>query len=209
MPYEKSVFKRIVKDMVKDIKQIVNDDTLYVSIKQNNHCDTYQKEMDNTNAKLWNYCVIYIGSINAILLLVFMYDIWKNYRVYYKSTSPVTTPKHNSNSNLVAFGSNHNFIEVPRTVGSRETFEVPRTVGSRETFEVSNKKNDIEMIVTSDIPITFRLYYWRNSGFVAEFIKTTEFIVLVAIFEYFFFVSIVDHFKIANSKTLLCDGMNV
>ncbi len=193
MPYEKSVFKRIVKDMVNDVKQMVTDDTLSISIQQNSHCDTYQKEMDNTNAKLWNYCVIYIGSINAILLMVFMYDIWKNYRIYYKSTSPVTTPKHNSNSNLVEFGSNHNFIEVPRTVGS---------------FEVSNKKNDIEMIMTSDIPVSFCLYYCRNSGFVAEFIKTTEFIVLVAIFEYFFFVSIVDHFKIANSKTLLCDGLN-
>ena len=201
MPYEKSVFKRIVKDMVNDVKQLVDDDALSISIKQNNHCDTYQKEMDNANAKLWNYCVIYIGSINAILLMVFMYDIWKNYRIY-MGAMPVTTPKHNSNSNLVAFGSNHNFIEVPRTVGS---FEVPRTVN---TFEVSNKKNDIEIQTTSDIPITFRLFYWRNSGFVAEFIKTTEFIVLVAIFEYFFFVSIVDHFKIANSKTLLCDGIN-
>ena len=44
MPYEKSVFKRIVKDMVNDVKQLVDDDALSISIKQNNHCDTYQKE---------------------------------------------------------------------------------------------------------------------------------------------------------------------
>ena len=205
MPYEKSVFKRIVKDMVKDVKNLV-DDTFSIALPQNSNCDLYQTELDNANAKLWNYCVIYLGAINAVLVVVFIYDVWKNYRVYVGGT-PTTTPKHTSKSNLVAFGSNHNFIEVPRTVGSFGTFEVPRTL------ELSNKKNDdiVGLKINSieeDIPISFRLYYWRNSGFVAEFIKTSEFIVLVALFEYFFFVSIVDHFKIANSQTLLCDGMN-
>ena len=223
MPYEKSVFNRIVKDMVKDVKNLV-DDTFSIALPQNSNCDLYQTELDNANAKLWNYCVIYLGAINAVLVVVFIYDVWKNYRVYVGGT-PTTTPKHTSKSNLVAFGSNHNFIEVPRTVGSFEvprtvgsfgTLEVPRTVGSFEvprTLELSNKKNDdiVGLKINSieeDIPISFRLYYWRNSGFVAEFIKTSEFIVLVALFEYFFFVSIVDHFKIANSHTLLCDGMN-
>jgi hypothetical protein len=95
----------------------------------------------------------------------------------------------------VAFGSNPNFIGIPSTV------------------EMTNKKNDgpsaIEVATKDDIPLSFHVYYWRNSGFVAEFIKTTEFIVLVAIFEYVFFVSIVDKYKIANSHTLMCDGMEL
>ena len=92
-------------------------------------------------------------------------------------------------SNLVAFGSNHNFIELTSPKGKKTD-------------------NDFQgvAIEISQTP-SFYLYYWHNSGFLSEFIKTAEFIVLVGIFEYFFFVSIVDKFKIANSHTLLCDGI--
>jgi len=186
MPYEKTVFKRIVKDMVKDM-----DDTFSIAIPTNSNCALYQTELDDANAKLWKYCVIYLGTINAILLAVFIHDVWKNHRIYAGGAN-VHSPKHNSKSNLVAFGSNPNFVEL------------------------TNKKTDvqdalncsaIEVATHDDITVSFYLYYWRNSGFVSEFIKTTEFIVLVAIFEYFFFISIVNKFKIANSHTLICDGM--
>ena len=66
--------------------------------------------------------------------------------------------------------------------------------------------NDNNSSVTTDIieNPTFIKYYWYNSGFLAELIKTVEFIVLVGIFEYLFFAYIVNKFKIANSKTILC-----
>ena len=51
---------------------------------------------------------------------------------------------------------------------------------------------------------TFVKYYWYNSGFLAELIKTVEFIILVGIFEYIFFAYIVNKYKIANSNTILC-----
>lgn len=179
MPYEKTVFKRIVKDMMKDVIDV-----------RPSRCHAYQTELDDANAKLWNYCVIYLGTINAILLVVFIHDVWKNCRTYAKTTRGVHSPK----SNLAAFGSNPNFICL--------------------TIEMTNKKSDtldqrvcspIEVETQDDISLSFHVYYWRNSKFVTEFIKTIEFIVLVALFEYFFFVSIVDKFKIANSRTLLCD----
>ena len=189
MPYEKSVFKRIVKDMIKDVQGLVDDDSIFsITPPDTSLCDAYQTELDDANAKLWKYCIIYLGTINAILCAVFIHDVWKNYRLFCATSCP--SPKHNSKSNLVAFGSNPNF----------------------HLCEMTNKKNDdkdgldssaIEIV---DNPVPFHIYYWRHSGFVAEFIKTTEFIVLVAVFEYFFFVSIVDKFKIANSHTLVCDG---
>jgi len=199
MPYEKSVFKRVIKDMVKDVKHWVNDD-ISIDPSFTSQCSTYQTELDDANAHLWNYCVIYLGVINAILAVVFIHDVWKNHKFYTIGTigATITSPRHNSKSNLVAFGSNHNFTEVPKTL------------------EMTNKKNDdgvglkcspIEVVTKDDNSIPFHVYYWRNSGFVAEFIKTTEFIVLIGLFEYFFFVSIVDKFKIADSKTLMCDGI--
>lgn len=200
MPYEKSVFKHVIKDMVKDVKHWVNDDVLFsIDPSYTSQCAAYQTELDDANARLWNYCVIYLGVINAILAVVFIHDVWKNHRIYAVGTTITTTsPRHNSKSNLVAFGSNHNFTEVPKTL------------------EMSTKKNDdvvglksktIEVSTKDDNSIPFHVYYWRNSGFVAEFIKTTEFIVLIGLFEYFFFVSIVDKFKIANSQTLMCDAI--
>ena len=188
MPYEKTVFKRIVKDMVKDVKNLIDDDTFSIAIPTNSNCALYQTELDDANAKLWNYCVIYLGAINAVLLVVFIHDVWKHLALHNGGTSA----KHNSKSNLVAFGSNPNFVEL--------------TNKKTDDQDASNC-SAIEVATHADIPVPFYLYYWRNSGFVAEFIKTIEFIVLVAFFEYFFFISIVNKFKIANSHTLMCDGM--
>ena len=200
MPYEKSVFKHVIKDMVKDVKHWINDDVLFsIDPSFTSQCAAYQTELDDANARLWNYCVIYLGVINAILAVVFIHDVWKNYRIYAVGTTmTITSPRHNSKSNLVAFGSNHNFTEVPKTL-EMSTKNNDDVVGLKsKTIEVSTK---------DDNSIPFHVYYWRNSGFVAEFIKTTEFIVLIGLFEYFFFVSIVDKFKIANSQTLMCDAI--
>ena len=195
MPYEKTVFKRIVKDMVKDVKKLIDDDTFSIAIPipTNSNCALYQTDLDDANAKLWNYCVIYLGTGSAILLAVFIHDVWKHLALHNGGTSAIrSSPKHNSKSNLVAFGSNPNFVEL---------------TNKKTDVQDASNCSAIEVATHADIPVPFYLYYWRSSGFVAEFIKTTEFIVLVAIFEYFFFISIVNKFKIANSHTLMCDGM--
>ena len=208
MPYEKSVFKRVIKDMVKDVKHWVNDDVLFsIDPSYTSKCAAYQTELDDANARLWNYCVIYLGVINAILAIVFIHDVWKNHRVYAIGTAVATTsPRHNSKSNLVAFGSNHNFTEVPKTL-EMSTKKNDDVVGLNVGRSDTRGCSPIEVSTKDDNSIPFHVYYWRNSGFVVEFIKTTEFIVLIGLFEYFFFVSIVDKFKIANSQTLMCDGI--
>ena len=208
MPYEKTIFKRVVKDMIEDVKNLIDDDTPFSIVpSQTSACDAYQTELDDANAELWNYCVIYLGVINAILAVVFIHDVWKNYRIYAVGTTmTITSPRHNSKSNLVAFGSNHNFTEVPKTL-EMSTKKNDDVVGLNVGRSDTRGCSPIEVATKDDNSIPFHVYYWRNSGFVAEFIKTTEFIVLIGLFEYFFFVSIVDKFKIANSHTLMCDGM--
>ena len=54
----------------------------------------------------------------------------------------------------------------------------------------------------------FALYYWRNSWIVVEFIKTVQFMVFVGIFEYVFFITVVDKYKIVNFKIILCNIQN-
>jgi len=68
-----------------------------------------------------------------------------------------------------------------------------------------NSKIKIGYNVTCIENKTFIIYYWNNSGFCSELIKTIEFIIFVGIFEYIFFVYIVNKFKIANSKTIFCN----
>jgi ABC-type bacteriocin/lantibiotic exporter with double-glycine peptidase domain len=97
----------------------------------------------------------------------------------------------------VSFGSFPNLSEYKKTDDAE---------GPSSSIELTNlNSSSIGEPKTQIEKDPFYKYYWHNSGFLAEFIKTAEFIVLVGIFEYFFFISIVDKFKIANSKTILCD----
>jgi hypothetical protein len=190
MPYEKSIFKHIFD---KDIQQI-DDDVIFSNITYPTDCDKYQAELDDANRVLLNNCFIYVGTITGVLVAVFLRDLYKNRQLWHSQT-PISPSKYNSQSSLVSFGSFPNLSEYKKTDDIEGTSSV----------ELTNLNSPVR---SGEPPIEkdpFYKYYWQNSGFVAEFIKTAEFIILVGIFEYFFFISIVDKFKIANSKTILCD----
>jgi hypothetical protein len=127
-------------------------------------------------------------------------DIWKNYNAYklITTTSAPSSPRYDSKSAIVSFGSFQNLNNYKKnddTDSSLEMISIPKII-----------LPDNNSSVTTDIieNPTFIKYYWYNSGFLSELIKTIEFIVLVGIFEYLFFAYIVNKFKIANSKTILC-----
>jgi hypothetical protein len=188
MPYEKSIFKHMFD---KDIPQF--DDAIFANITypfSAENCDKYQTELDNANVHLWKCCFIYIEIVTSVLFAFFLRDLYKIYQGY-KILAPSQSPRHNSHSSLVSFGSFPNLSEYKKTDDSIEI------------TNLSSPKDDNKMVPIENE--TIYKYYWYNSGFLAEFIKTAEFIILVGIFEYFFFVSIVDKYKIANSKTILCD----
>ncbi len=54
----------------------------------------------------------------------------------------------------------------------------------------------------------FALYYWHNSRIVDEFIKTMQFMLIIGIFEYVFFITVVNKYKIVNFKIILCNIQN-
>jgi hypothetical protein len=179
MPYEKEL-----------ILNLINlDDVPKYNISFNldlDKCPKYQDRLDTRNHTLWNMCVYYLIAINAILLLLFCRDMLLIYVKF--GEIPAPSPKYNSGSSLMAFGSANNLSE--------------------------QKKNDdrgVEMVsltkrgITEDTKETwFAIYYCKQSVFVAEMCKTVQFIVLVAVFEYLFFKFVVNKYKILDQKTLLC-----
>ena len=51
----------------------------------------------------------------------------------------------------------------------------------------------------------FIVYYYKKSELIKEIFKLIQFIILVGIFEYVFFIKIVNKYKIANIDTILCN----
>ena len=193
MPYEKTIFNHLFDDEISSLSKL--NITNYISESE---CSEYQNKLDNENKYLWDYCFIYIATLSTLFIIILLRDIWKNYNSYklITTTSSPSSPRYDSNSAIVSFGSFQNLNDYKKNDDtSTEMVSIPKLV-----------VNDNNSSVTTDIieNPTFVKYYWYNSGFLSELIKTIEFILLVGIFEYLFFAYIVNKFKIANSKTILC-----
>jgi hypothetical protein len=195
MPYEKTIFKHLFDDDISMLPKL--NTTNYISESE---CSSYQNKLDRENKYLWDYCFIYIASSSTLFIIVFLRDIWKNYNGYklITTTSSPSSPRYDANSAIVSFGSFQNLNDYKKnddTNTSVEMVSIPKLVVN------DNNSSFVTDIIENP---TFIKYYWYNSGFLSELIKTIEFIVLVGIFEYLFFAYIVNKFKIANSKTILC-----
>jgi len=183
MPYEKELILNLI-----DIDTAANYNISFIN-DNNSKCPEYQHRLDTSNHKLWNMCVYYLIAMNSILVLLFCRDLLQNYVKFGETSTP--SPKYNAGSSLMAFGSGTNLSLSEQ------------------------KKNDdrgIEMVSLSKRGTTeepretwFVIYYWKQSVFVAELLKTVQFIILVAVFEYFFFKLVVNKYKILDKKTLLCN----
>ena len=190
MPYEKSIFKHLFEDDIDLIPQL--NITNYITA---NNCDKYERKLNKDNDKLWNSCFLYIIITSSLFFIMMVRDIWKNYTSYKIITATTSSPKYNPRSAIVSFGSFQNFGDYKKNDDNESSVEM---VTSPKNTTLTDTNGVIENP-------TFIKYYWYNSGFLAELIKTIEFIILVGIFEYLFFAYIVNKYKIANSKTILCN----
>ncbi len=201
MPYEKSIFNHLFDDAISSMSNL--NTTNYISINSyinTNNCDKYQNRLDTDNEKLRNVCFIYIASSSSLFFAVFLRDIWKSYASYTLLTTVPSSPRYDSKSAIASFGSFQSFNDYKKNDDKGETIEMispPKNIKTQTDITTEIIENP-----------TFIKYYWHNSGFLAELIKTVEFIILVSIFEYLFFAYIVNKFKIADSKTILCGIYN-
>ena len=192
MPYEKTIFNNLFEIKGYNLPNVNNS---YFD-NENNKCSSYQKQLDDDNSKLYDYCYTYIVIINVILFVFFLYDFFKTYCIFNLPKSP----KYNSKSSLVSF--NSFTIDYKKNDDTEDSLELVDIEKIDSDFTKIDKIDKIDKQIK---PSYFIIYYWNNSGFLYELIKTIEFIILIGIFEYCFFKFIVNEFKIANNKTILCN----
>ena len=185
MPYEKDLILNLLS--LDDIPKY--NITFSISL---NKCPEYQHRLDRSNHKLWNMCVYYLIAINAIFFLLFCRDLLQNYVKFGETLNVVRmSPKYNTGSSLMAFGSGNNLFEQKKN----DDREIELRPFTKRVLTPEEEQKETWFIV----------YYWKKSVFFAEFCKTVQFIILVAIFEYLFFKLVVNKYKILDQKTLLCN----
>lgn len=182
MPYEKSLIYGLFKiDLVNSIIPKTNITDVF-----NKQCDGYNHEFDKYNEKLIMNCLYFIIFLNVVLVGIFLNDIVNIYRTYTELASSPKKRKFNSSSSLVSFGSLNNMADY------------------KKNDDTEKPKLEIATITLEHVEDIFFIYYWKYSDFLVEINKTIQFIILVGIFEYIFFKSVVNKYKIVNSKTLMC-----
>jgi hypothetical protein len=218
LPYEKELVynmfdinKLLAKfddDVVITLINNISNTNLFLNDK---HCDSEQERIDNSNNKLWTYCFIYIISINSILCLLFVYDLILNYRLYnetkeHKIIKQNNDKKFDSKSILTAFGSGNNLDLNYKKTDNISSFEIDMIDLEINTNvgDVGISTSPLNNMVKGITNNSFCIYYWNKSVLVIAISNTLKFILFIGVFEYLFFVFIINKFKIVNSELLLC-----
>ena len=206
LPYEKqlvyklfSIDKMFEDDAIITLFDNMNTDT----DKYNKQCGLEQDHLDKSNEKLWTYCFIYIISINILLFLSFIKDLAITYNGFYYYKDKKDTI-YNSKSSLVAFGSINNLTSnYKKTDNAHTPFEI-EPIDLELNLDLNLERSESPMRCKDISYNSFALYYWNKSEFLMASYKTIQFVILIGIFEYLFFIFIVNKYKIVNAKILLC-----
>ena len=219
MPYEKTLILSLFDLNLLDQLPSYNK-TLFESYNNKyNHkyneqnCNTYNNRLDTYNSTLFDYCIRYIIVINCLLALLIIKDVYQNYSFFHETCVSPTNQKYkisyNPSSSLMAFRSSQNFandykknddtgielqvVDIEQT-DCKELNNSNFSCDTKNEFSPTKKKNEEFFIV----------YYYKNSELVKEICKLIQFIILVGTFEYIFFVTIINKYKIANIDTVIC-----
>lgn len=215
MPYEKQlIFNLFDTSDLEKILPFYNKTyiELYNNNKYNNNkCNAYQNRLDNYNSKLFNYCIIYIIIINVLLVMLFIKDIYQNYSIFCETNISPTNQKYklscNPSSSLMAFKSSQNIANDYKKNDDNgvELQDININIESAHSKDSNKDSNNECKSIRIKIDDIFIVYYYKNSELIKEIFKLIQFIILVGIFEYGFFITIVNKYKIANIDTILCN----
>ena len=211
MPYEKQlIFNLFDANDLEKMLPLYNK-SLVDSYYDKNKCNTYQNRLDNYNSKLFNYCIIYIIIINFLLVMLFIKDIYQNYNVFCETNISPTNQKYklscNPSSSLMSFKSSQNIANDYKKNDDNcvELQDININIESVHTKDSNKESNNECKPIRIKFDDIFIVYYYKNSELIKEIFKLTQFIILVGIFEYLFFILIVNKYKIANIHTILCN----
>jgi hypothetical protein len=144
-----------------------------------NLCNKEEERMEEYNNKLNIICYYYIGCVNFLLLIAFLYDLRKNYCFY--------------------FGNN----EMPRVLSSPKYLSAAFSIEMVDIEAVVISENK-EKEIKNKTDERFIVYYWKNSRFIEKMCETIQLIILLGVFEYIFFTYLFNKFKIVSAKLVLC-----
>ena len=211
MPYEKQlIFNLFDANDLEKMLPLYNK-SLVDSYYDKNKCNTYQNRLDNYNSKLFNYCIIYIIIINFLLVMLFIKDIYQNYNVFCETNISPTNQKYklscNPSSSLMSFKSSQNIANDYKKNDDNcvELQDININIESVHTKDSNKESNNECKPIRIKFDDIFIVYYYKNSELIKEIFKLTKFIILVGIFEYLFFILIVNKYKIADINTILCN----
>jgi hypothetical protein len=159
----------------------------------NSLCIKDEERMEEYNNKLYLICYYYIGCVNFLLVVAFLYDLRKNYYLYYGSRDEVprvlSSPKYLSNAFSLEM--------VPQESSISEFIDVEEIFRQAEDKDKNGDKHK-----------GFAIFYWNNSRFIAKICETIQLIILLGVFEYLFFTYLFNKFKIISAKLILCKLLN-
>jgi hypothetical protein len=211
LPYEKQlVYNLVSRDSILDSLGNKEDDmiiTLLDTMKTHNYddqCGLEEERIDANHDKLWSYCLIYMISMNVLLFLLFLKDLVACYREYNPTFSLASLSSITSFNSIASLSSPVfcNQATKYKKNDFEHDIEIDIEMVDLEKGTVTNSiTNNVKNNVTYN---SFCVYYWRKSDFVAASWKTTQFMILIGIFEYLFFIAIVNKYKVISAKLLLC-----
>ena len=206
LPYEKQlVYNLVSRDSI--LASLGNEDDMVIDLLDtmkthdyDDQCDSEQGRIDANHDKLWSYCVIYIISMNVLLFLLFVKDLVMCYRNYNPQFSLASLSSITSLSSIASLSSPVFCNQA--TKYKKNDFEHDIEIDIEMVdLEKGTTTNSVKNNVTYN---SFCVYYWRKSEFIAASWKTIQFIILIGIFEYLFFIAIINKYKIISAKLLLC-----
>lgn len=223
LPYEKQlVYNLFSRDELLNSLGNYGDDGFteildsFSSHDYDNQCALEESRIDVNHDKLWSYCCIYMIVMNVLLFLFFVKDLLMCYRDYNPtcriSLSSLSSMSSLSSLSLSSFSLSSPVFCNQATKYKKNDFEHENEPSSDyEMNYLSNTESNTNTNTGSNadtnainVNISFGVYYWRKSEFLAAMWNTIQFIIFIGVFEYLFFATIVNKYKVVSAKLLLC-----
>jgi len=213
-PYENQLILNLIGDKV---DEIVAKEGGYDNIK-NQYPEVHDfivKLMFNCgegannadNAALFQICDVYLFVSSFLFFALFVVDGSITYYQYAHTTNPLLPLGCNPDTQNDHPNHNLSNMEMNMIVYNTTTIEQDMNI---VPFEIISRNDSIEKEKHTTLVqhyIAILRYYGKNSVFLAELVKTLNFIVLIGIFEYAFFAFIVCKLKPVDLNYILCTIM--
>ena len=191
LPYETRMINNLF--VINNLPYYLNS-TSTTHIYNYYNCQNSLIAIEKFNEHLFVICYYYLLGINILFLFIIIYDIYSMHNEY----KSILTKKYTSASSLIEYSNSElknielKNIELKNIDSNKNGIDKQISANLEEITQTTNNEK-------------FICYYMKKSQIINEIKKLLQFLIFIGIFEYVFFIYIINKFKIANSKTILCN----